>query len=81
MKDIVISGKALKRELWVLLGCLVAAYGVNVYAVLHYSRPALELVNQIGFTVCTALILYLLCWLVRIVALLVKLLIQKLVKD
>ena len=81
MKDIVISGKTLKRELWVLLGCLVAAFGVNVFAVLHYSRPAVELVSQVGFTVCTALILYLLCWLVRIVALCVKLLIKKLVKD
>ena len=81
MKDIVISGKALKRELWVLLGCLVAAVGVNVFAVIHYSRPAVELVSQIGFTVCTALILYLLGWLVRIVVLCVKLLIQKLVKD
>lgn len=81
MKDIVITGKALKRELWVLLGCLAAAYCLNVYAVLHYSRPAVELFNQIGFTVCAALVLYLLCWLVRIVALIVKLLIGKLVKD
>ena len=81
MKDIVISGKALKRELWVLVGCLAAAFCLNVFAVVHYARPAVELVTQIGFTVVAALILYVLCCLVRIVALCVKLLIKKLVKD
>ena len=66
MKDIVIRGRVLRRELFVLLGCMVVAVGVNVYAVLHFSRPAVELVTQMGFTVCTALAIYLVLWVVRL---------------
>ena len=70
MKDIVIPGQVVRRELFILLGCLGAAVLVNLYAVLHFSRPAVELVTQVGFTVCTALAIYLALWVIRLLVLL-----------
>ena len=49
MKDIVITEKMIRRELFVLLGCFVAAFLVNVGAIIAYDRPWVELISQIGF--------------------------------
>ena len=49
MKDIVITAKMIRRELFVLLGCFVAAFLVNVGAIVAYDRPWVELISQIGF--------------------------------
>ena len=49
MKDIVITGKMIRREIYILLGCFVAAFLVNVGAIIAYDRPWVELVSQIGF--------------------------------
>ena len=49
MKDIVITEKMIRRELFVLLGCFVAACLVNVGAIIAYDRPWSELYSQIGF--------------------------------
>ena len=39
----------IRRELYILLGCFVAAIFVNVGAIIAYDRPWVELVSQIGF--------------------------------
>ena len=39
----------IRRELFVLLGCFVAAFLVNVGAIIAYDRPWIELISQIGF--------------------------------
>ena len=49
MKDIVITAKMIRRELFILLGCFVAAFLVNVGAIIAYDRPWVELISQIGF--------------------------------
>jgi hypothetical protein len=49
MKDIVITEKMIHRELFILLGCFVAACLVNVGAIIAYDRPWSELYSQIGF--------------------------------
>ena len=71
MKDIVIPGRTIRRELFILLGCRLAAILVNVYAVVHFQRPVVEVVTQVGFTVCVALAIYLALWVVRLLVLLV----------
>ncbi|MBR1868876.1 MAG: hypothetical protein IJ799_02280 [Bacteroidales bacterium] len=70
MKDIVITTAKLKRELWILLGAFVVAYGMNIYAVIHYVRPAKELYMTIGYVIVTAIVIYLLLWVVRLIVLL-----------
>ena len=77
MKDIVISGKALRRELFVFLGCLAVSWLLNVYSVIHYSRPAIELVSTIGYVVVLAITVYLALWLPRLLALLIRTLVRK----
>ena len=66
MKDIVITGKHLRRELFVLLSCFAAACLINLGAIIAYGRPAKELVTMIGYVVFVTLGLYLLLWLVRL---------------
>ncbi len=68
MKDWVITGRHVRRELWVLLGCLLAACLVNVYAIVRYARPVSELWTQIGYVVVLALVVYLLLALLRLLA-------------
>ena len=68
MKDIVITRKALRRELFILLGCFVFAVGVNTFAILKSARPAKELVTMIGYVIVVAGIVYLLLGVVRLIA-------------
>lgn len=65
MKDIVITSKRLVCEMWILVGCFVAANVVNVCAIVGYDRPWSELYSQIGFVVATCLLIYLLLWVLR----------------
>jgi hypothetical protein len=77
MKDIIIKASHIRRELWVLLGCLVVAYGMNIYAIIHFARPAKELYMTIGYVIVTALIIYVLLWIVRLIVLLITRLFSK----
>lgn len=77
MKDIVISSKALKRELFVALGCFIAAFCMNIYAILHFTRPATELISQIGYVIVCAFIIYVILWLVRLIVILVREILKK----
>ena len=72
MKDIVIKGTSIKRELWVLLGCFVAAYGLNIYSIIRWSRPASELYMTIGYVIVFTVGIYVALWIVRLFVLLIK---------
>ena len=59
MKDLVIPGRLLKREL-IIIGCmLLAAWLLNVYAVLKYGGRWTELFTQVGFILTITAALYL----------------------
>jgi type IV secretory pathway VirB2 component (pilin) len=66
MKDIVITPKMIHRELYVVLGCFVAACLTNVGAIIAYDRPWSELVTQIGFVLFITGGIYTLLAVVRI---------------
>ncbi len=72
MKDIVITGRIVKRELYVLLACFIVGVLTNLGAIIFYHRPFTELFSQIGYVVVFSVILYFLLWIVRLVALLIK---------
>lgn len=78
MKDIVIPGKKLRNELFVILGCFIAACLLNVYAILKYSRPASELISMIGFVIVAAVLIYVALLVIRIVIALVVKLVRRL---
>lgn len=67
MKDTVITARAKRLELGLILGCFVAACLINVYAIVRYHTHWSELFSQIGYVVCIAAVLYLLVCLVRLV--------------
>ena len=77
MKPIVIDSKFIKRELWILLGCFVAAVIFDLVGIILYKRPAIELVTTIGYEVVITLGLYAFLALVRILVFLVSQLFKK----
>ena len=77
MKDIVITAKMIRRELFVLLGCFVAAFLVNVGAIIAYDRPWIELISQIGFVFFITGGIYVLLAVLRLIICLVAKLFKK----
>lgn len=70
-KDITISGKAIRREEYIALACLVVACGLNVYATIHYKRPASELYSNIGFVLTAAAGIYVVLGILRLIVLMI----------
>ncbi len=58
MKEIVISGKRKKIELITLLVCFVLANICNVYAIIEYKTPWIELFTSLGFVVVATVVFY-----------------------
>lgn len=81
MKDIVITRKALRRELFILLGCFIFAILLNIYAIIKYSRPAIELVSMIGYVIVVAVIAYLILVVIRLIILFFVWLINKIFRK
>ena len=67
MKDIVISSRHIRRELWIFLGCIVAMELVNVYAIADYGGKWSELVMSLGFVVASAVVAYAVVAVVRLI--------------
>lgn len=76
-KDSVITGKQKTREIIIFLACFVVAFGMNVHAIIKYATPWTELFSQIGFVCLITGVLYVLLWVIRIIALVVRKLIGK----
>jgi hypothetical protein len=66
MKDTVITARAKKRELWILLACFVVANITNWVAIIRFSAPWYEVFTQIGYVVVTSLVIYALIAVLRI---------------
>ena len=67
MKDIVISSRHIKRELWIFLACVVVMELVNVYAIVDYGGKWSELVMSLGFVVAAAVVAYIVVAVVRLI--------------
>lgn len=72
MKNIIITPKDLKRELIIWLVCLVAAIGLNIYAIISYNTSWSELYSQGGYVIVLSLIIYAVLWIIRGIFLLVR---------
>lgn len=68
MKDILIhiTPRRQRTELLGLLVCFVIAFGLNVYAIIKYSAPALELITSIFYVLTLTVALYVAWVIVRI---------------
>lgn len=67
MKDIVIKGSSVRRELIVLACCAVAAVILDLVAIARYHKPFTELFQTVGYIVFIAVVTYLLVGLIRLV--------------
>ena len=77
MKDTVITARAKKRELWILLACFVVANITNWVAIVRFSAPWYEVFTQIGYVVVTTLVIYALIAVLRIAFKVYKLITRK----
>ncbi|MDE6801994.1 MAG: hypothetical protein K2J07_03690 [Muribaculaceae bacterium] len=67
MKPITLSPTILARESGYLAACLLTALGANIYAVIHFHRPAVELFSQLGFVVVITIALYIYILILRLI--------------
>lgn len=72
MKDITITGRRVKSETLWLAACFVVAFLINVYAVISYRRPAIELFSQLGFVAVITAALYIVTAILRVLWMLIK---------
>lgn len=72
MKDIIITGKIVKRELMTLLCCFIIATGLNVYAIITYDSKWVELITSIFYVLAATVALYVVWAILRLLFVLVK---------
>ena len=68
MKDIVISRRRIKTEILVFVACVLAMELLNIYAIIKYDGIWSEAFFSLGFVVVTAIILYAVLSVLRLVA-------------
>lgn len=77
MKDIVISGARIRRELWWLLAAFILANLMNIYAIASYGTEWKELLTMVGYVIALSVVLYFLLALIRWIVGLVRRLVRK----
>jgi len=78
MRDITITSKRIKRELIVLLGCLLTAIIINIAAIINYQTSWWEILTQLGYEIVIMFVLYFIILMIRlIVQIIIKIFIKK----
>ena len=81
MKDILIKGNRIKREVIIIVFCFVLALILNVVGIIIHGTEWKELLTQLHVVVILTFVIYLLLWFIRfiiwIVALPVKTIFKK----
>jgi putative effector of murein hydrolase len=65
MKDVLISGRRIARELQIFLGCIVLALALNIYAIHEYNTQWKELWTTLHITLAVAIVVYVLLGILR----------------
>jgi membrane protease YdiL (CAAX protease family) len=66
MRNIIITPKRIKKELLILLVCLLIAIAVNIAAIISYQTSWWEILTQMGYEIAIALVLYFIFLIVRV---------------
>ena len=77
MRDIVIKSNIVERELFILLGCTIAAFLVSIYALINYNANWIEFFTTIHYTLLLALVFYLIAGIFRLMIIGVMRLVKK----
>ena len=67
MKDLVIRGNWLKKELIIFASTFIFAFIVNIIGIIKHNTQWIELVSQLHVVFILAVVLYILLWLVRLI--------------
>ncbi len=67
MKDLVIKGKWIRRELIILAVLFLVAIITNVIGIIIHDTRWIEIISQIHVVLILTLVLYVLLWLVRLI--------------
>ena len=65
MKDVLISGSRMARELRIFLGCFVLALALNIFSIIKYKTEWKELLTTLHITIAVAIALYVLLAILR----------------
>jgi len=77
MKDIIIKGSRIVKELKYLLICYIIANLVNVYAIVNYNTEWMELLTWQRFIIFIAVIFYAFTVIIRLIAVALRQLLKK----
>lgn len=58
MKEIVITEKTVKRELWILLACFIFAVLFDIAGIIKFGKPFTEVFMTIGYEIVIAAAVY-----------------------
>lgn len=58
MKDIIITSKRQKKELYILAACFFISFIINIAAVIIYKTTWKEVFTQIGYVVAITIVIY-----------------------
>ncbi|MEA4935891.1 hypothetical protein SDC9_170348 [bioreactor metagenome] len=67
MKDIIITGVRVKKELVALLVCFLIGFVANIGAIIYYKTALTEIVTSIGYVIVSAFVLYFIWSLIRVI--------------
>lgn len=71
-KDTVITAKQKKRELYIVLVCVAAAFLFNLAGIIKFNTPAIELLTQLHIVLLVALFFYVVTGIVRLLILFIR---------
>ena len=77
VKDTVITASEKRREILLAAGCFIAAFLVNVYAIIRFGTPWTEMFTQIGYVIVLSVIIYAVVWVIRLCIMAVMALIRR----
>jgi len=76
MKDIIISGDTVKKEINILIVSFSVALIMDILAIIFYKKPFYEVFQTIGYIITITLAIYLITWTFRLIISLIKKLIS-----
>jgi hypothetical protein len=66
MKDVLISGRRITRELMIFCGCFAVALAMNIFAIIKYKTEWKELLTTVHITLALAVVIFVLFGLLRL---------------
>lgn len=81
MKDTILTARRKKTELITLLVCFILANLVNLYSIITYHTPAIEMITSIFYVIVAAIVFYIVWSFLRILFYGLKTLVTKRKRD